>query len=138
MALSVSPAALEALHTHARAGYPHEVVGVLAGRGGRVTRAVALVNERADRPEDRYEVSGLTLHRVETALEDEGLEVLGYYHSHPDHPATYSAFDRDHALPTLAYLITSVAGGAVADTRAWRLRADRSAMDEDPIHLSPE
>lgn len=135
MALNFAPGTLAALHQHAHAGYPHEVVGILAGSrvADAVARVVSLTNERADRPEDRYHVSGLTLHRAEEALAAEGLEVVGYYHSHPDHPAQYSDFDRDHALPNMAYVITSVVAGAIADTRSWRLRPDRSAMDEEPL-----
>ncbi len=135
MALIFAPGTLASLHQHARAGYPHEVVGILAGDRGRntVSRVVSLTNERADRPEDRYHVSGLTLYRAEEALAAEGLEVVGYYHSHPDHPSRYSDFDRDHALPNMAYVITSVVAGAIADTCSWRLRADRSAMDEEPL-----
>ena len=123
------------VHAHACEGYPHEVVGILAGRGGTVTRAVALINERADSPRNRYEVSGLALYRAQQALEGEGFEVLGYYHSHPDHPARYSDYDRDHALPNLSYVIVSVRGGDVADTLSWRLREDRSAMDEEPLEV---
>ncbi len=123
------------IHAHAREGYPHEVVGILAGHRGDnvVTHVVSLVNERADSPANRYHVSALVLFRAEQALEAEGLEVVGYYHSHPDHPARYSDFDRDHALPNMSYVITSVVAGTIADTRSWRLRDDRDAMDEEPI-----
>lgn len=134
MALNIPAAQLATLHAHAREGYPHEVVGILAGAAGRVDRVVALVNERADSPQNRYLVSAMTLFRAEQRLEAEGLAVLGYYHSHPDHPAVYSDFDRDHALPNLSYVITAVHGGQIVDTRSWRLRDDRSAMDEEPLH----
>lgn len=122
---------LERLYAHTVAGYPHEVVGILAGNRARqdVTRVMTLQNERADTPENRYVVSGLVLSKAEAALEAEGLEVVGYYHSHPDHPARYSDYDRDHALPNMVYLIVSVVKGEVADTMGWRLREDRSAMD---------
>jgi proteasome lid subunit RPN8/RPN11 len=133
LALNIPRAQLETLHSHAREGYPHEVVGILAGPPGRVDRVVALVNERADSPQNRYLVSAMTLFRAEQRLEAEGLAVLGYYHSHPDHPALYSDFDRDHALPNLSYVITAVHGGQIVDTRSWRLRDDRSAMDEEPL-----
>ena len=139
MELSISRAELARLCAHAREGYPYEVVGILAGdrARGAVTRVVPLINERADSPRNRYVVSGLVLHRAEESLSAEGFEVVGYYHSHPDHPAKYSDFDRDHALPNMAYVITSVLGvngtPDIADTRAWRLREDRSAMDEQPL-----
>lgn len=135
MALIIPHDELARLHAHAREGYPHEVVGILAGeRGaGRVIRVVPLVNERADSPRNRYQVSGLVLLRAEERLQSEGLEVVGYYHSHPDHPARWSDFDREHALPNMSYVITSVMAGEIADTRSWRLREDRSAMDEEPL-----
>lgn len=136
MSLSFDPAELDAMHAHAREGYPHEVVGILAGADGRVTRVKALVNERADSAHNRYKVNGLTLMRAQEALEDEGFDILGYYHSHPDHPAQYSEYDRDHALPNLSYVIVSVREGEVADTLSWRLRDDRSAMDPEALDLT--
>lgn len=135
MALSFRAADLAQVHAHAEAGYPHEVVGILAGESatGRVRKVASLVNERADSAHNRYKVSGLALQRAEQALEAEGHTILGYYHSHPDHPADYSEFDRDHAWPNMSYLIVSVHQGKVADTRSWRLVEDRSAMEPDPI-----
>jgi proteasome lid subunit RPN8/RPN11 len=137
MALSFAPEALDTVHAHAQEGYPEEVVGILAGNRttGRITAAVPLANERRDRRVDRYEVSGLRLLRAEQAIADTGSEVVGYYHSHPEHPATYSAFDRDHAMPNMAYVIVAVQQAAVVDTRAWRLREDRTEMDEEPIDV---
>jgi proteasome lid subunit RPN8/RPN11 len=132
--LSMSARALATLRAHASEGYPHEVVGILAGPDpATVDRVQPLVNERADSPKNRYQVSGLLLHRAQQALEDQGLVIVGYYHSHPDHTALYSDYDRDHALPNLSYVIVSVQGGQPADLRSWRLREDRSAMDEQPI-----
>lgn len=133
--LIVTAPALATMDRHAAEGYPHEVVGILAGRDGRVEHAEALVNERADSPRNRYHVSGLAVMRAEQALEARGYRILGYYHTHPDHPARYSDFDRDHALPNLSYVILSVVEGRRADARSWRLREDRSAMDEQPLTL---
>jgi proteasome lid subunit RPN8/RPN11 len=126
------------LHDHAVEGYPHEVCGILASsaKTGVVVAVKPLVNERADSPHNRYRVSGLTVMRAEQALEAEGYEIAGYYHSHPDHPADYSETDRDNALPNLDYLITAIHDGAVADTKVWRLRDDRSVMD--PVNLEIE
>ncbi|NOY24920.1 MAG: M67 family metallopeptidase [Oligoflexia bacterium] len=133
--LFLSPSAWARVHQHAKVGYPHEVVGVLAGRreDGQITHAAPLDNQNTARPGDRYTVDGLELMRTERTLEAQDLEIVGYYHSHPDHPAMYSDTDRDLALPTMAYLITSVRRGVVTDTRCWRLRADRTEMDEDRL-----
>ena len=62
-----------------------------------------------------------------------GLDIVGYYHSHPDHPSRPSDFDRDHAWPDQSYLIVAVAGGKPASVQSWRLRDDRSAFDEEAI-----
>jgi len=133
--LTIEAEPLRALRAHAAEGHPHEVVGVLAGHGDRVTEIAALINERADSPRNRYQVSGLVLMRAEQGLEAKGLSILGYYHSHPDHPARYSDFDRDHALPNLSYVIVSVEQGVPGEIRSWRLREDRTAMDEQSLHL---
>jgi len=135
--LRIDRGQLDRLHAHATEGYPHEVVGILAGdrASHTVHRVKPLINERADSPANRYKVGGLALLKAEQALEAQGLEVVGYYHSHPDHPAQYSEYDRDHALPNMSYLITSVNGGDVTDTQSWRLLEDRSSMQEEAIEI---
>lgn len=135
MTLRIDQGQLARIHGHAEAGYPHEVCGILAGsrESWEVTEVLPLVNERADSPANRYKVGGLVLMRAEQALEARGLEVVGYYHSHPDHPSQYSEFDRDHALPNMSYPIVSVLDGAVAETASWRLTDDRSRMDPEEI-----
>ncbi len=139
------PQAAAAIQAHALGGYPHEVVGILAGhRGsGRVSQIHRLVNRRQDRAADRYEVDPLALMKAERSLEAEGLEIVGYYHSHPDHPAMYSDTDRDLALPEMAYLIASVGSTSngvstpqLLELRCWRLRDDRGEMLEDHL-LAP-
>lgn len=136
--MKIEAGELQKLHAHAVEGFPHEVVGILAGsrESATVSRVVPLINERADSPKNRYVVSGLVLMRAEQKLEAEGYEVVGYYHSHPDHPAAYSDFDRDHALPNMVYVIVSVWAGVVGDTCGWALREDRSAMD--PVNVTEE
>jgi proteasome lid subunit RPN8/RPN11 len=137
MTITIPRAELSRLHAHAEEGFPHEVVGILAGTraDNTVTRVAVLVNERADSAHNRYTVSGLALARAEQKLVDEGLEIVGYYHSHPDHPAQYSDFDRDHAWPNMSYVIVSVLAGRASTTLSWRLRDDRSAMDAEPISI---
>lgn len=137
MSVSTSAAELAKLHAHAEEGYPHEVVGILAGDrlSGRIERVHPLVNERSDSAHNRYKVSGLTLMRAERGLEAQGLDILGYYHSHPDHTAQYSDFDREHALPNMSYVIVSVRNGVVAETASWRLKEDRSAMDSESLDI---
>ena len=77
----------------------------------------------------------MPLQKAEQALEAEGHDILGYYHSHPDHPSRYSEYDRDHALPNMSYLIVSVLNGEAVETASWRLHEDRSAMSAEPIKI---
>ena len=136
-ALRIHRDQLDRVHAHAEEGYPHEVCGILAGSRVRheVTEVVPLVNERADSPRNRYRVSGLTMMKAEQAVESGGLEIVGYYHSHPDHPSRYSDYDRDHALPNMSYPIVSVEGGRVADLASW-LAEDRSVMHPESIEIT--
>jgi len=137
VALTLSADAWRAVVAHVEAGYPYEVVGILGGKGARVSRAVPLQNVNVDRPATRYRVDGLALFRAEAALEAEGLDVVGSYHSHPDHPSVASEEDRDNALPQRSYLIVAVRDGRTTTQQSWRLRDDRSAMDEEPVTLEP-
>lgn len=133
--LAISADALGVLRAHAVEGYPHEVVGILAGDRGShtVSRCEVLRNERAEDAARRYKVSGLLIMKAEQRLAAEGLEVVGYYHSHPDHPAMYSDTDRDLALPNMSYVIASVTAEGVADVKSWRLRDDREEMELETL-----
>ncbi|MFL6200227.1 MAG: Mov34/MPN/PAD-1 family protein [Thermoanaerobaculia bacterium] len=128
------------LHTagqHASTSYPDECCGVLIGRSAGdstvVERLLSVDNERNESRHNRYLINPETVlaaHKEARAL---GLDVVGYYHSHPDHPARPSEFDREHAWPGVSYLIVSVEKGSVADARSWRLADDREKFDEEEI-----
>ena len=134
MKLVITKTDLQILQTHAVEGYPHEVVGILAGirKNGEVLRVEPLINERAE-TKNRYKVSPLALMRAEQKLEREGLEIIGYYHSHPDHSAQYSEYDKEHALPNMSYLILSIYNQLPKDYLSWRLSDDRSIMHPEKI-----
>jgi proteasome lid subunit RPN8/RPN11 len=137
--LRIAPADLERIRAHGEAAYPEECCGVLIGReasGGEpasVDHLVAASNERADSRHNRYVISPQALLAAQRGARERGLEIVGYYHSHPDHPARPSEFDREHAWPGTSYVIVSVASGRAADCRSWRLRDDRSAFDEEAL-----
>ena len=78
----------------------------------------------------RYAMTPADWMRLEDEADSRGLTLIGYYHSHPDHPAVPSEFDRVHALPNFRYLITSIRQGKAAEMRAWQLSEDRSRFDE--------
>jgi proteasome lid subunit RPN8/RPN11 len=71
--------------------------------------------------------------RAELAARKEGRDVLGFYHSHPDHPAEPSDFDREHALPFYSYIIVSVEKGRAVNLRSWELAPDRAKFLEEEL-----
>ena len=132
-ALSMSDAALTAIRDHGRDTYPNECCGALFGRGGDVSATLALPNTTEEGPRRRFLVRPSEYRAAEERAAALGLELLGFYHSHPDHPARPSQYDLDHAWPSFSYVIVAVASGEPGDMRSWRLREDRSRFEEEEI-----
>src|SRR3954469_11762163 len=127
------------IRRHGEETYPHECCGALIGAGNRVTATVALPNMTEEGPRRRFLVRPVDYRVAEQRASELGGELLGFYHSHPDHPARPSQFDLDHAWPNFAYVIVAVASGAAADMTVWFLKDDRSTFeggdlngDQDP------
>ena len=113
---------LAQINEHARQAYPGECCGLLIGvRESRieVRGAHPAVDQNLDRARDRYQLDPREIHQVDVASEREGMEVIGFYHSHPDHPPSPSATDKEHAWPGYVYLISSVTATGPGETRAW-------------------
>jgi proteasome lid subunit RPN8/RPN11 len=128
---------LRQIHAHGVETYPHECCGALLGRDGDDSREVLdllpLANRRDDSPRNRFEVTSEDVrHAEKTALERQ-LELIGWYHSHPDAPARPSEYDREHAWPWYSYIIVSVQKREPKDTTSWRLRDDRESYDSEAI-----
>ncbi len=121
------------IRAHATETYPHECCGALVGRDGVVDAAVPLPNTTSDGPRRRFLVQPADYRAAERAATESGGALLGFYHSHPDHPAVPSQFDLDHAWPNLSYIIISVKQRQPDEMRSWRLKADRSGYDEERI-----
>jgi len=137
VSLILRAAHTERVHAHLCRAYPEEGCGVLLGRDRDGVREVEgifeLDNQREDSRHNRYVISPEQFLRAEQEARATGLDVLGFYHSHPDHPARPSAFDLEHAWPWYSYVIVSVEQGRVADMRSWRLRDDRAAFEPEPM-----
>lgn len=133
MSLTIPSPLLETIREHGRSAYPLECCGLLLGRadpGGKVVLELRpMQNSREDIPERRYLISPEDLLQVEKEARKKGVDIVGVYHSHPDHPAQPSEFDRDHAFPWYSYIIVSVIKGVVEDLGSWTLRDDRSAFE---------
>lgn len=135
--LFITPRHLQTIGRHASILYPEECCGVLIGRchsgATSVERVLSVGNERDDSRHNRYLITPETVlaaHKEARAL---GLDVIGYYHSHPDQPARPSDFDREHAWPGVSYLIVSVEKRQVVETRSWRISEDRGSFEEEII-----
>ncbi|MGH9361904.1 MAG: Mov34/MPN/PAD-1 family protein [Thermoanaerobaculia bacterium] len=135
--LVLRPSDLAAVERHAADDYPEECCGVLLGRPDgerlRVERVVPAANERRESRGNRFVIGPETVLAAQRAGRGEGLEIVGYYHSHPDHPAHPSDFDRENAWPGVSYLIVAVTDGKPSEVRSWRLADDRGEFIEEPI-----
>lgn len=135
--LIITPRHLQTIGRHAAMSYPEECCGVLIGQpqadATLVERVLSVGNERDESRHNRYLINPSTVLAAHKEARVLGLEIVGYYHSHPDHPARPSDFDREHAWPGVSYLIVSVQGGKVAESRSWRLCDDRPGFEEEAI-----
>ena len=122
------------IRRHGEETFPHECCGALVGRAGGVTHAVPLPNTTEEGPRRRFLVRPSDYRMAEKTASELGGELLGFYHSHPDHPARPSQFDLDHAWPNFAYVIVSVMAGVSRVMTVWFLKEDRSSFDEGELH----
>jgi proteasome lid subunit RPN8/RPN11 len=132
--LLLGPGVGSAIRRHGEETFPHECCGALIGQDGLVTAAVALPNTTEEGPRRRFLVRPSDYRLAEREASERRGELLGFYHSHPDHPARPSQFDLDHAWPTFAYVIVSVRAGASALMTVWFLKEDRSSFDEGELN----
>ena len=133
MALALGQGVADAIRQHGADTYPNECCGALIGREGRVTATYALPNTTEEGPRRRFLVRPDDYREAEKQARHAGGDLLGFYHSHPDHPARPSQYDLDHAWPFFSYIIVSVRAGAPEDMTSWRLREDRSAFDQEDL-----
>lgn len=159
MALRIASSHVDAIRRHAERDYPSECCGVLLGTADeenkRVLRVEPLRNLRAadgagldllplDEPgreseRNRFLIGPGEVRRVEKEARASGLDIVGYYHSHPDHPAQPSIYDREHAFPWYSYVIISVKAGRAGAYLSWTLSEDRGEFQPEAIETqAPE
>ena len=138
--LVISEELLGQLNAHGQETYPREGAGFLLGQFGNgiktVSSVMPLVN-RWDLNEQyhRFILTDQDWQKGEAEAEHLKLELIGCFHSHPDHPAEPSEFDCNFAMPNFIYVITSVEKGRAVVSRAWLLKEDHSGFDEEQIEL---
>jgi len=142
MALLVSDEVLKKIWAHGEENYPHEGAGLLLGSEDGQRRVVDILPIENSREEEsrhnRYLITAKDMLKGEQKAEELGLDVVGIFHSHPDHPNLPSEYDRDWAMPWYSYIITSIQDGKSAGSRSWRLNGDRSSFTEETISPIPE
>ena len=125
------------IRAHGVEAYPHECCGALLGTDGENAREVRelfpLVNRRDDSPRNRFSISPDDFRAAEKAARERGLELIGWYHSHPDHPALPSEYDREHAWPWYSYIIVSIAEREPKQMTSWRLADNRVRFQPEAI-----
>ena len=125
------------IRAHGAETYPHECCGALLGSDREDAREIAevvpLTNQRNDSPRNRFSITPEDVRDAEAAARKAGLDLIGWYHSHPDAPARPSEFDREHAWPWYSYIIVSVQDRVPRDMNSWRLADDRGHYDAEEI-----
>ena len=141
MSLRLSESLADEIRRHGEAAYPAECCGALVGRlegeAKEVVRLAPAVNRRTDDPH-RYLIAPDDLRRLDADVRAAGLDIVGYYHSHPDHPAAPSAFDADHAWPWYSYVIVRIDQGRGAELASWVLADDRPHMLPESLDVFSE
>ena len=137
MPLKIGAGDVGHIHDHAKETYPEECAGVLVGMDTGGMKIVVDVwraeNTHEEERSRRFLIEPLKIKEFEERAAERDMDVLGFYHSHPDHPAEPSEYDREHAWPGWSYVIASVSAENVEDMRSWVLKGDRSGYDEEPI-----
>ena len=137
--LKLTQTQVDFIRRHAEAAYPEECCGVILGKldGDMKTASEieAIENSFDGSKQNRFLITPQTYLRLEKRGRAKGLEILGFYHSHPDSAACPSEYDREHAWPWFSYMIVSVRSGNAKDVRNWCLREDRSGFDPEEIEI---
>ena len=145
MILQLDEALLQQIRHYAEVHYPEESVGLILGeQAGDVRRAIKLLplanRSAAEARQRSYRIDPEAMLAAELEAQRLGLDLLGVFHSHPDHHAEPSQHDLQQAFPWFSYVITSVLEGKAQETRSWRLQQDRSRWSEErfEIHVASD
>lgn len=140
--ITVAADAIRAVREHGERTYPEECCGVIIGQDRDGQRSIDAMlpidNVQDENRKRRFLISPSQYIAAEKSATDRGLELLGFYHSHPDHPAAPSAFDTEHALPWFTYMIVSVQNGKADKLTAWTLQENRIQFTECAMTVRPE
>lgn len=138
MKLVIAKKALQAMYQHTEAGYPNEYCGFFYGRDGDIRHVQTIwkvENAKEGDQRRRFKIEPVDYQKAEKYALDNDLDLLGVYHSHPDHPAEPSEHDRKVAMPWFSYIIISVQKGDAVRMRSWQLNNDRQ-FEEEAVEIA--
>jgi proteasome lid subunit RPN8/RPN11 len=130
---------LNEMRQHGERDYPFECCGLMLGQftgGGHkiVSETYPISNAREEEAKrNRFLIRPEEFMRGEKYAREKSLDVVGFYHSHPDEPAVPSKYDLDHAWPIYSYVVVSVGKGQAVDLRSWEMETDRSRFNEEEM-----
>lgn len=138
MSIEICKVDVDAIHSHGEETFPNECCGFILGTvEDKNKKAVELLRADNDRESEnqfnRFLITPEAYMRGDKAARSKGLDIVGFYHSHPDAPARPSQYDLDHAWPFYSYVIVSIMDGKWDKMTSWVLNEDRSAFDEEDI-----
>jgi len=141
--IELSDEQLAKMQAHGERDYPFECCGLMLGQFENNSRKIvaetyAISNAREEEAKrNRFLIRPEELMRGEKYAREKGLDVVGFYHSHPDDRAVPSKYDLEHAWPTYSYIVVSVEKGQAVDLRSWEMEPDRSRFNEEEVSPAP-
>ena len=138
--IAINDEQLALMRAHGERDYPYECCGLMLGKleGGRKTvlETYAISNAREEAAKrNRFLIRPEELMHGEKYARGKGLDVVGFYHSHPDDVAVPSQYDLEHAWPAYSYIVVAVEKGSATDLRSWEMESDRSRFKEEEIEV---
>ena len=138
--LKLLPEHEKIIRAEGETAYPNECCGILIGEIDQEDKKIvkyteAINNAREDNEQyHRFLITPEEMMRAETTARKRKQDVIGFYHSHPDHPALPSEYDKEHALPFYSYVIVSVMRNKSEELTSWELTADRKQFESEKIY----
>ena len=139
MPLFIPKTVYDEIIEHAKDTYPNECCGILVGSGlkdKRVFESQRAKNINTERANDRFIIDPIEINVADKTARAQGLDILGFYHSHPDHPDRPSETDREWAQPDYSYVIVSVKNGKDVSVKSWTIETDKDPFKEEKIKVT--
>jgi proteasome lid subunit RPN8/RPN11 len=136
--LHIDKSKIRDIENQVKKSYPFECCGLLVGTNTSEKKVVDVCpvhNKNTERTHDRYEIDGREFVRIDREYSKKGLQIIGIYHSHPDHPSMPSVYDTNHAWSGYSYMIIAIEKGEKIDIRSWVFHEEEKQFREEEIQV---